>query len=131
MSMKNREKLAGKILFINTAENDSLIADFDAEEKIGQVIIKNNSDLSEKLLFEINKMIKKAKVKIDGISVFPGPGLYTGLRVGITCANFLSLSFGVPLFSADCNGKIISPVNDFVLPIYFSDAKITKENPKV
>lgn len=52
---------------------------------------------SETLLLGVNECLLRAGVKlqeIDFVSVGVGPGLFTGLRVGVTTAKFLADQFG-------------------------------------
>lgn len=137
--MKTSEKLAGKskfskkraqkrtvpYLFINCATDKIVIALFSN----GKVVVEKNwqghLELSDKLLAEIDRLVKKNSFKIESVAVFPGPGSYTGLRVGITTANFLSFALGVPTFEAGASGKIVSLEKDNILPIYFKAAHIT------
>lgn len=61
----------------------------------------------------IERLLKKHKLAlqdIDGIEVKPGPGSFTGVRVGVSVANALSFALGIPVNG----GKIL------VEPIYSS-----------
>src|SRR3989344_4639609 len=58
---------------------------------------------SQALLPAIVKILKKNKLKfsdIDSIEVNPGPGSFTGTRVGVTVANVLGYALKIPV-----NGK--------------------------
>ena len=129
MLMKTIEKLAGNLLFINWATDQTRIALFLDRKMVGEKIIESRSELSDKLLLEIDQLIKGNNFQIDSIAIFPGPGSYTGLRIGITTANFLAWSLKVPIYEADIDGKIVSDRRDFVLPIYLNQPHITK--PKI
>ena len=85
--------------------------------------------MSEKLLEEINQLIDKNRAKIKVVTVYPGPGSYTGLRIGITTANFLAWSLNAPIFEADADGNIQGRDKKFMLPKYLRQAHITK--PKI
>lgn len=60
---------------------------------------------SQVLLPLIDKILKTNKLKLQdlsGIEVETGPGSFTGLRVGVSVANALGYSLGIPV-----NGKKI------------------------
>lgn len=83
--------------------------------------------LSEKLLPKIDNLLKKNKVELQdlvGIKVNPGPGSFTGTRIGVTVANALAFSLSVPV-----NGK------EMVTPVYskspiLKNSKSQIRNPK-
>ncbi|TSC93457.1 MAG: hypothetical protein Athens101428_670 [Candidatus Berkelbacteria bacterium Athens1014_28] len=125
-----KEKSASNLnLFLNTADDKSIIRIFSDSKILAEKKIQSKSELSEKLLVEIERLLKSKKLiffDLSSVSVFVGPGSYTGLRIGVTVANFLAWSLGIPLFSADKKGKIISGIKKFVLPKYLHKPKITK-----
>ncbi|MBU4016398.1 tRNA (adenosine(37)-N6)-threonylcarbamoyltransferase complex dimerization subunit type 1 TsaB [Patescibacteria group bacterium] len=101
------------ILFIDTTSNEII--------KVGLIIngeehsVEQNLDKkkAQALLPLIEKILKEKKLKlqdISGIQVNPGPGSFTGIRVGLTIANTLAFLLKVPL-----NGK---PVGEMIDPIY-------------
>jgi tRNA threonylcarbamoyladenosine biosynthesis protein TsaB len=60
---------------------------------------------SQALLGSITELIEQAGIEfkdLTTIEVATGPGSYTGLRVGVSVANALSYSLGIPV-----NGKTI------------------------
>lgn len=125
MLTKTNEKSASNILFINSAQDEARIAIFKDEKNIAEERWEGK-ELSEKVLEKINQLVVKNKVKIDAIAVYPGPGSYTGLRIGITVANFLSWSLSIPIFEADADGNIRGSNNKMILPKYLRRAHITK-----
>jgi tRNA threonylcarbamoyl adenosine modification protein YeaZ len=71
---------------------------------------------SEKLLIEIDRLIRKHRLTVDkltAIAVVRGLGSYTGLRVGIVTANFLGWVFGKPLISIEKSQEFI-PINQLI-----------------
>lgn len=96
-----------KILSIDTTNNQEI--------KIGLQIdgsktkVKSKEYRSSKILPQIINLLKKNKLSIkdiDEIKVNPGPGSYTGIRVGVSIANALGESLEIPI-----NGKkgLIAP----------------------
>lgn len=75
-------------------------------KKGGQVVkslSEKNKYGSQVLLPLIDRILKAKNLKyenLDGIEVEIGPGSFTGLRVGVSVANALGLSLGIPV-----NGK--------------------------
>lgn len=70
---------------------------------------------------------------LGGIVAFQGPGSFTGLRIGITVANSLAMSLGVPIVTASGQGWINQGLQDLhdgvneypALPNYGSEAHVT------
>jgi len=88
------------ILVINTADSEQvfigLIEDgrWKAKKKF-----KAKAQQAEKLLPEIDKLIKKFKAKLSGIVVVSGPASFTALRIGVVTANTLAWGFKIPIVS--------------------------------
>ena len=134
-----KEKSISKyILFIDSSADETRIALFQDGEVITIKKWIGKSDLSETLLIEIEKLLKNSKVKIKDtgqVAVNQGPGSYTGLRIGMTVANFIAWSLGIPIVTANFqDNKLIMgrecKTNNFILPKYFYPAKITKAKRK-
>lgn len=89
-------------LFIDTSDSENIIVGvgdkrFEAKAKDGA---------SQKLLSFIDEVLRKEGVSlkdIKEIEVNPGPGSFTGLRVGLAVANALGWALKIPV-----NGKDIS-----------------------
>lgn len=59
---------------------------------------------AQSLVLEIDRLLKEAQLtcfQLGGIGVSVGPGSFTGLRVGVTCAKTLAYAAGVPLAGVD------------------------------
>lgn len=71
---------------------------------------------------------------ITGLGVMKGPGSFTGLRIGITVANTLAETCGVPIvgtsgtdWKEDAVSKLSRGISDrLVMPEYGKPANITK-----
>ena len=63
--------------------------------------IKTKKNISEILIFEIEKYLKKSKVSIKNIKsicVITGPGSFTGIRSALTFAKTLKLTSKIDIF---------------------------------
>ncbi len=136
--MKTNEKSVSKyVLYIDTSSDQSKIALFEDNAILAEEVWVGHSDLSETLLTKIEQLLKKSGLKLfnlNNIAIFPGPGSYTGLRIGITTANFLSWSLQISIMPARIeSGKLIKTrANEkYVLPKYLKPAHITKPRSRV
>jgi len=134
--MKKGEKSASDLtLFIDTSCQATKIAIFANGKMLVAKEWNGKDDLSEILLIKIDALLNELKVVLKDlcqIAVNPGPGSYTGLRIGITVANFLAWSHNVPVIAAEIkNNRLIKKNNfkKFILPNYQKCPHITK--PKV
>ena len=63
--------------------------------------LKTKKNISEILIFEIEKFLEKAKIKIkliNSIYVITGPGSFTGIRSALTFAKSLRLTMKVKIY---------------------------------
>lgn len=85
------------ILLINTADSEDIFiglidkGGFKAQKKF-----KARCKQAEKLLPEIDKLVKSSKKKLKAIAAVSGPGSFTALRIGVVTANALAYSFKIP-----------------------------------
>lgn len=101
------------ILKINTISKDEIsVGVEDKKNKLNQRLIEKQKLGSQALLPLIEKILKKTKSdfsKVTAIEVNPGPGSFTGTRVGVTVANVLGFILDIPV-----NGK----KDNIVVPKY-------------
>lgn len=93
------------MLYINTTDQKQVIVSLKNDGKIIDSLGERNKLGSQVLLLMIEKILKKQQFKymdLKEIEVEKGPGSFTGLRVGVSVANSLGFSLGIPV-----NGKII------------------------
>ncbi|MFC1501420.1 tRNA (adenosine(37)-N6)-threonylcarbamoyltransferase complex dimerization subunit type 1 TsaB [Elusimicrobiota bacterium] len=121
--MRNTKKL--RILAIETSGSTFSIALSENGVLISEVFKNVGLKHSEKLVPTLKKLLEKKKWKIDSIdkiAVTRGPGSFTGIRVGLSCAKTISQSMNIPLvavntldllrFSAPKGNYTVFPVID-------------------
>jgi len=89
-----------KTIYIDTTDNKEITVGLYIDDK--QFISKKQLDKqkSQIVLSLINELLHNHKLNlhdIDAIEVNSGPGSFTGVRVGISVANTLSFSLGIPV----------------------------------
>ena len=118
------------ILQIDSASETPKIGLIFGDKEIDSMKIEGLK-LTDTLLIKIEEILKKnhlGKKDLDGILVNPGPGKYTGQRVGVTTANFLGFSLNLPVSATTVNeDKFENPVK----PIYAHLPVITKQVHKL
>lgn len=107
------------------------------KNKAGKIIDQYQDDLrfsqSEKMLQAIDELLTNNNLTIkslEKIIVFCGPGSYTGIRVGVTTANFLGFGLNIPVISlgdSATNNKFERPVS----AKYLREPFITKEKSRL
>lgn len=96
------------ILYINTKDQKQISVDLKEGEKVVASLSEENEFGSQVLLPLIVKVLRtytpglKSSLhtgfgKLEGIAVETGPGSFTGLRVGVSVANALGFSLGIPV----------------------------------
>lgn len=86
------------VLTIDTKDREKILIGIKINEKIHQEEQRVTNSTSQLLLLSVEKLLKENKLilkNIDSIEINPGPGSYTGLRIGFAVANALSFSLGI------------------------------------
>lgn len=93
------------ILVIDTKDQKLIRVSLKKYGKVIKSLIKENQFGSQVLLSLIEKLLKQENLEykdLRGVEVETGPGSFTGIRVGVSVANALGFSLGIPV-----NGKKI------------------------
>lgn len=91
------------VLYINTQDMKKVEVALKKDEKVVALLEDFNQFGSQVLLPLIEKLLKQNNLEysdLESIEVTTGPGSFTGLRVGVSVANALGYSLGIPV-----NGK--------------------------
>ena len=130
-----REQLKSNKLFllIDTSTDSVSLKLIKDNDILSEKSFANDNNLSENLLNKIDQLIQDSgfqKKDISAIVVNSGPGSYTSIRIGVTTANIMALSLGIPIYDVDdFNSKKILDQVFFspVLPKYSQPPFITKK----
>ena len=90
------------ILYIDTTDNQKVTVSINKHAKM-TITASAKVLKAQAVLPSIDKLLKKCKISlsdINEIKVNTGPGSFTGIRVGLSVANALAYSLGIPV-----NGK--------------------------
>ena len=128
-------------MIILTLRTDKPEAEIGLYEDVRQLAYETwpaHRQLAETLHVKIVELLaahKKSLEDIAGIVCFQGPGSFTGLRIGLTVANTLSYSYGVPIVAAKDPDwlekgidRLLAGATDIVaLPEYGAEVHITPQ----
>lgn len=97
------------VLTIDTTNNKEVIVSLRIEEK--EFIKKQPLDTrkAQVVLPMIEKLLEEHKLSLKNltaIEVNPGPGSFTGIRVGLSVANTLGFLLQVPI-NGEISGKVV------------------------
>lgn len=108
------------------------LLDFDGRE-IDKYHWDADRMLADSLLANIEKIMSKNHISwkdLKSLVAFSGPGSFTGLRIGLTCANTIAYSLNIPI--AGSNGENwLKDLDNLsfqkqILPFYGAEPNITK-----
>jgi tRNA threonylcarbamoyladenosine biosynthesis protein TsaB len=88
------------ILGIDTSSIVATVAVVTEEKLLAEYIVNNKKNHSEKLMQVLDTVLKDSDLDIDdldAIAVAKGPGSFTGLRIGMACAQGLAHASGMPI----------------------------------
>ena len=101
-------------LYLDSTDNKKVIISLDGEEFVREYTSPREQDV----LFFLNTLLEKKSKSLNDVNeieVNPGPGSFTGSRVGVAIANALAFALKIKV-----NGK--TPP---ILPVYASPPNIT------
>ncbi len=104
-------------LFLDSTDNTRVLVRLGDQEFINQVDSPRNQDVFSFLLACLEQA-HLTQTDLTEIEVNPGPGSFTGTRIGVSLANALGFALNIPV-----NGQ-----NSPVEPIYSSPPSITHPN---
>lgn len=87
------------ILSIDTSCSTLGVSLTENEIVLAECVINNKKTHSVKLMPTINYVLEASEKKISDvtlIAVVNGPGSFTGLRIGVSCAKALSYTLDIP-----------------------------------
>lgn len=91
-------------LTIRTDKPEAEIGLYNDQNQLAYRTWQAHRELSSTILSTIKQLLKEQNLElesINGIVVYPGPGSFTGLRIGTSVANSLAHALGVPIVAGD------------------------------
>lgn len=85
-------------LYIDTAKREEIIVSLKINRKVHKKTLKNGK--AEEVLLLIDKLLKENNIELknlNAVEVNPGPGSFTGVRVGVSIANALGFALKIPV----------------------------------
>lgn len=124
------------ILTIRTDKPEAEIGLYDGEKQLAYETWQAHRHLAETIHQKIEALLRSKGLtlgSVKGIACYQGPGSFTGLRIGLTVANTLSYSLGVPVVATQGprwlemgTRRLQAGETDTVaMPFYGADAHIT------
>ena len=95
------------LILETSTEKSCLILSENGEVRKSKFLI-GGPELSKRLAWEVDSLLKEFPGTIDFITVGQGPGSYTGTRVGASLAKGLSFGWEIPLYGF-CSLKSFCP----------------------
>jgi tRNA threonylcarbamoyladenosine biosynthesis protein TsaB len=124
------------ILTLRTDKPDAEIGLYDGDTQLAYETWQAHRELAETIHQKIEALLQaqhKTLQDVQGIACYQGPGSFTGLRIGLTVANTLSYSLGIPVVAAQDPEWLETAISRLqnggsgtvALPFYGADAHIT------
>jgi len=111
-----------KTLILETSSEKGCLVLAEKSRPIAVQPLSGGPELSKRLAWEIDALLKRHAFKPELVAVGTGPGSYTGIRVGTAIAKALSYGWQIPLIGF-CSLKAFSPPTDGPFAV-LSDAKM-------
>lgn len=132
-----------KILAFDTTNSKLSICLNENKKTLQSTEISENSSQAETLICEIEKILQSENIwyeNLDLIAATKGPGSFTGVRIGLSCAKALQLATKLPLLTFDSLLVLANKYKNFSTKIFviidarmdeFFIAEFTVENNKI
>ncbi len=125
-------------LTIRTDKPEAEIDLFDDMKQLDSEIWQAHRQLAETMHTKIAELFKrnaKALSNLQGIVCYQGPGSFTGLRIGLTVANTLAYSYGLPIVASQGDAwmqtgatrLLAGETDSLALPFYGAEVHITPQ----
>ena len=104
-----------KVLGIETSGLVGNLAVCDGNRVVARKLYGKNFSHGKEIISSLESLFNEAKWEpgdIDLIAVSTGPGSYTGLRVGVTCAKTLAYGLGKPVIDVPTLDVLVENVED-------------------
>lgn len=101
------------VLYVDTSNSEKVSIVLEIDGKKFTASQESKILKAQALLPLIEKTLKENNFSVSDISeirVNPGPGSFTGLRVGVSVANALGWTLGIPINGQDVTRKPVEPV---------------------
>ena len=106
-----------KVVGIETSGSIGSIAVCDGNTVVGRQAFGKASNHVKEIVSSLENVFNKIKwapEDIDLIAVSIGPGAYTGLRIGVTCAKTLAYGLGKPVIDVPTLDVLVANIKDDV-----------------
>ena len=109
-------------LLIDTCTKNVCIALFNDKTLLDKIVHSNQIDLSSNFMVLISNILDKNNIKIEDVDRFfvaVGPGSFTGIRIGVTCAKVMAWALKkevIPFSSLELLAAIDSNT-DYIVPL--------------
>ena len=106
-----------KVVGIETSGSIGSVAVCDSNTVVGKQTFGKASNHGKEIVSSLEAVFNEVKWKpedIDLIAVSIGPGSYTGLRIGVTCAKTLAYGLGKPVIDVPTMDVLVRNIKDDV-----------------
>lgn len=109
-------------LLIDTCTKNVCIALFKDKSLLDKTINSNQIDLSSNFMVLVNDILNKNSINIEDVDKFfvaVGPGSFTGIRIGVTCAKVMAWALKkevIPFSSLELLAAVDSNT-DYIVPL--------------
>ena len=89
-----------RLLAVDTTTPDGSVAVLEGERVLAEVGVRSSSTHSSRLLASIHFLLQSLSLDtrdLDGFAVAPGPGSFTGIRIGLGTVKGLAFASGKPV----------------------------------